>query len=125
MIGRVKITAADIILIVSLLAISGVWFVMVFISGEPGAVVEVHNAQGLFKVLRLDNDTRISVPGPLGESILRIEDKEVFMEASPCQGKVCIHTGKIKSAGESIVCIPNRVYMFIRSEKDKVDAVTY
>ena len=125
MIGKVKITAADIILIVSLLAISGVWFVMVFMRGEPGTFVEVHNAQGLYQVLRLDHDARISVPGPLGESILKIEDKEVFMESSPCPGKVCIHTGKIKSAGESIVCIPNKVYMFIRSEKDEVDSVTY
>lgn len=124
-IGKIKITPADIILIVCLLSISGLWFIMVFICGEPGAVVEVNNAQGLYKVLRLDDDERIIVTGPLGESILRIENREVFMESSPCPGKVCIHTGKINSAGESIVCIPNRIFVFIRSEKEEIDSVTY
>ncbi len=124
-IGKVKITPADSILVVFLLALSAVWFILVFIGGRPGDVVEIHNEQGVYEVLSLDADTRISVAGPLGESVLRIEGGEVFMESSPCPAKVCIHTGKIKSAGESIVCIPNRVYVVIRSETDEVDAVTY
>ncbi|HHO75110.1 MAG TPA: NusG domain II-containing protein [Deltaproteobacteria bacterium] len=125
MIGRIKITPADIILILSLLAMAVLWFVMVFLNGEPGAFVEVHNEQGPYKVYRLDHDLVISVPGPVGESIVKIQSNEVYMESSPCPNKVCIHTGKIKYAGESIVCIPNKVYIFIRAGKDEVDAVTY
>ena len=124
-IGRIKITPADIILIVLLLALSAVWFVLVFISGKPGDVVEIRNDQGVYQVLSLDTDMQIGVPGPLGESILKIEDRQVFMKSSPCPTKVCIHTGKIRSAGETIVCIPNRVYIVIRSESEEVDAVAY
>jgi hypothetical protein len=122
---RVKITPADSILIVSLFAISVIWFAALLISAERGGVVDIHNARGLYKELSLNENIAVSVPGPLGDSVVQIEDGTVVMLSSPCPNKVCIHTGKIKYSGESIICIPNKVFVLIRAEKADFDAVTY
>jgi hypothetical protein len=124
-ITRVKITLADIILIISALVISGIWFFSMFVQAEPGAVVEIHNSTGLYQVIGLDEDATISVPGPLGDSVLRIKGGKVSMVSSPCPTKVCINTGEIRYAGEGIVCIPNKVYAVIRGGKREPDAITY
>jgi hypothetical protein len=122
---RVKITPGDIILIVSLFAISIIWFAALLISAERGGVVDIHNARGFYKELSLNENISVSVPGPLGDSVVQIEDGTVVMLSSPCPNKVCIHTGKIKYSGESIICIPNKVFVLIRAEKTDFDAVTY
>jgi len=37
---------------------------------------------------------------------------------STCPGNDCVHSGKIHSAGRSIVCLPNRVEIRITGESD-------
>jgi hypothetical protein len=124
-ITRVKITLADVVLIISALTVSGIWFFSMFVRAEPGAIVEIHDSTGLYQVIGLDEDATISVPGPLGVSVIKIEGGGVFMFSSPCPGKVCINTGEIRYAGEGIVCIPNKVYAVIRDGKTQPDAITY
>ena len=124
-ITRVNITFWDIVLIVCLLAVSGIWLVFILIYAQPGVVAEIHNKEGLFREISLDEDATITVPGPLGNSVVKIEDGSVFMLSSPCPGKVCMNFGKISHAGESIVCVPNQVYIVIRNGKKKADAISY
>lgn len=125
MITRVKITLADVILIIAALAVSGIWFFSMFVRAEPGAVVEIHDSAGLYQIIGLDEDATISVPGPLGDSVIKISGGGVVMFSSPCPNKVCISIGEIRYAGESIVCIPNKVYAVIRDGKTQPDAITY
>jgi hypothetical protein len=124
-ITRVKITLADVILIISALAISGIWFFSMFVRAEPGAIVEIHDSTGLYQVIGLDENATISVPGPLGDSVIKIAGGGVVMLSSPCPDKVCINTGEIRYAGEGIVCIPNKVYAVIQNGKSQPDAITY
>ncbi len=51
-----------------------------------------------------------------------VSDGKVSMLESECGDKVCIKTGKIHSAGEAIICVPNRVSVEI-SGRDGIDAV--
>ena len=125
MVTRVKITLADVILIIFALAVSGIWFFSVFVRAQPGAVVEIHDSAGLYQVICLDEDATVSVPGPLGDSVIKIANGGVSMLSSPCLGKVCINFGEIRYAGEVIVCIPNRVYAVIRDGRNQPDAISY
>ncbi|MDE5855798.1 MAG: NusG domain II-containing protein, partial [Anaeroplasmataceae bacterium] len=43
----------------------------------------------------------------------------VYVKASSCKDKVCMHQGKIHSAGQTITCLPQRV--FIQLEGSEVD----
>lgn len=113
------------ILFVSIIALTGIWFGTLVVRSEPGAVVEVRNAAGLYREISLEQDATVSVPGPLGDSVVKVEHGIVYMVSSPCPTKVCINMGEISEAGESIVCIPNRVYVLIRGGKSGADSISY
>lgn len=52
----------------------------------------------------------------------------VRMTAADCPDKLCIRTGTIRKAGESIACVPNRVVIVLRSaaeNNDPYDVVAY
>jgi hypothetical protein len=40
------------------------------------------------------------------------------MDYSDCKNQVCVNTGKISKAGETIVCLPNYVIVEIVSSKE-------
>ena len=127
MIGRVKITAADMVLIITLCVLSGMFFISHVFLSDQGCVVRIYNTDGLYMERDLLEDASVAVPGPLGNSVVMIESGDVFMKSSPCPNKICIHAGKIHRADDSIACIPNKVYVIIRDDNEgrDVDSVTY
>jgi len=74
-------------------------------------VVQVENREILrIPLTKLKSGDKYKVRGPLGDSIFEyIEGRGVHMISSPCPDKICIKQGYINKAGESIVCLPNRV----------------
>ena len=57
-----------------------------------------------------------------GHITLLIEQGGVFVEYADCPTQSCVRTGKITRAGESIVCLPNRVIVTLEGA-DAFDAV--
>ncbi|NLY05725.1 NusG domain II-containing protein [Candidatus Sordicultor fermentans] len=51
----------------------------------------------------------ITLEGPLGETIVKIEGGKVWVSSSPCPDHICIEMGKIPDNGGFIACIPNRI----------------
>lgn len=48
------------------------------------------------------------------------------MVESACYNKICVNTGWIKQPGELIVCLPNRVTLEIKSDKENnIDGLSY
>ena len=74
----------------------------------------------------LDKDTKYTIHGVNGgTNELVIADGQVWLEEASCPDKLCVHQGKIQYAGQSIICLPNKVSVTIEDEQDKngVDAV--
>lgn len=68
---------------------------------------------------------KITVNGELDVELL-IEKDGVTFVSSPCPDKVCIHTGKIKYANQSAVCLPAKVSVSLiknNQNKNDIDAV--
>lgn len=88
------------------------------------AVVKV-DGQELYK-LELDKDTTIDVAGYQG-GLNRIEVKagKVSMTEADCPDELCVKTGKISRTGETIVCLPHRVVIEIKSTQggNTIDSV--
>ena len=123
--SRIRPTIADCILIAGLIVVAAVWASYdVMHVGRVGAI-EIYNQDGFFRELSPERDVLVSVPGPLGKSIVEVSSGMVYMRSSPCHGKVCIHMGGISRPGQGIVCVPNRVYIRIRGDRQNIDAVTY
>lgn len=80
-------------------------------------IVEVNNKEILkININTLKSKKEFSVEGILGKSFFLYDPKKgIRMISSPCPDKICIRQGWINKAGETIVCLPNRVV--IRLEK--------
>ena len=74
----------------------------------------------------LESDRTIEVEGPLGKTVVVIEDGAVKVSSSPCREKTCVKSGPINKPGRWIACLPNRVIIAIigRSEQE-LDGLTF
>ena len=73
-------------------------------------------------VLPLDTDTDYIVTGTDGASnTVRIRDGRVSVCAASCPDGLCVRHRAVSRAGESIICLPNRVVVTVDGAAD-VDA---
>jgi hypothetical protein len=120
---RLKILDVSAI-VLSLLAIGG--FSVAAYAGKAGARDVVIEASGERWIYPLDTDRRVSIPGPLGETLVVIHGGKAFVEDSPCPDKLCVHMPAISQQGQWIACLPNRVFVRVGggSEQD-IDQLSY
>ncbi len=58
----------------------------------------------------LNENTEYLIPGYAGgTNRLIIRDGQAWVEEASCPDKLCVHQGRIRRAGEMIICLPNRV----------------
>ena len=62
-------------------------------------------------VFPLDTEETVRVRGPLGETVVRIHEKEVWVESSPCENQTCVAMGHVKWGW--VACLPNNVFFMI------------
>ena len=76
---------------------------------------EVYNA----RLDEIGEPTEIDVGG----CIVVVSSGGVDVMKGDCPDKLCVKQGKITKAGQSIICLPNRVSVYLTGEKAEVDAV--
>ena len=81
-----------------------------------GEVAIVEGRDGSRLTLDLSRDGRWEVDGPLGRTVIRIEDGCIRVTESPCPHELCVHMGCRHRGGEIIACIPNRVIVRLRCQ---------
>jgi hypothetical protein len=122
------LTIADKFLIGGLLLISFASFPLVRWATREGDTVQIEAAGTAYATLALDKDQTLAVPGPLGQTEVVIRNHEVFVQASPCRNKICVHSGPIARSGQFIVCVPNQVVVRVIGTKGQAlpyDAITH
>ncbi len=67
---------------------------------------------------RPPSEHMIYITGPLGKSVAEIRKGAIRMKFSPCPNHYCMQSGWINRAGQSIVCIPNRIIIKIIANND-------
>ena len=115
---------ADVILILLLGVLgAGSWFAVRFLKDQNSpSGIKIRTSDEKFEIAL--KDTSLVIPGPLGETEVRIEDKKVWVTKASCPNKLCMRQGKISKPGEAIICLPNRIVISIQG-KSKLDAITY
>ena len=61
----------------------------------------------------LDQPRRVSLDGPLGPTLVVIENQEVLIASSPCPRKICLSMGPAKQTGDLLACVPNHILVHI------------
>jgi hypothetical protein len=119
------LTWADRLVLYALLGCGVVLLAASWGGGGAGGSARIRGADGYDRVVRLDEDARYEVPGPLGTSVVEVRAGGVRMASSPCPGHVCERMGPADAAGEVVVCVPNGVAVTVLGvpERDS-DALT-
>ncbi|MBQ0125875.1 MAG: NusG domain II-containing protein [Clostridiales bacterium] len=110
----------DIFLIFALAAAILVVFTLTSLAfggdGRAYAVVEVAGVETAR--LPLDTDTEYLIESENGKNLLVIKDGRAYVSEASCPDKICVKTGALDESDtlNSIVCLPNKVTVFIDYE---------
>jgi len=89
---------------------------MVYARGEKGQWVFPADASESFVV-----------SGPLGDTVVEINDGGARIASSPCANQTCVNAGRLRSPGQWAACLPNKVMLYIEDgeTKNNVDAAAW
>jgi hypothetical protein len=78
-----------------------------------------------------DAEETVTVPGPLGDTVVEIRGGRARVLSSPCQNQICVAAGAIRSHGQWTACLPNQVLVSVEGrgkspgEGAEVDAAAW
>lgn len=109
-----RLKSEDGIIIAAVLLVAGIAVFFMLVS-RRGDTVQV-TANGQEKSYSLMQNQEIEINGDNGEkNLLVIANGRVYMKEASCKNQICVHHTPIYRDGESIVCLPNRVYVVVSS----------
>jgi hypothetical protein len=118
--GHSIVTLADKILFAVLVCLTAASFGVKNIFASEGSIVIIELAgNAVYKGDLLEN-RKVTVTGKFGDVRIQIRDGKVGVVSAECPNKVCVRTGWRSLAGESIICVPNRVLVKILGERSNV-----
>lgn len=112
----------DIIFICAIIAVATVLLLAVLLMREEGAYVSVRVDGEEIARYSLSRDGEYVLNG--GTNVLKVEGGEAWMIEATCpqiSGKKCTAQGRIRMAGETITCLPNRLTVTVVSGESEVE----
>ena len=119
-----SITKGDIILIVSLIVISLAMFISSFSQSES-LIAEIYVDGEKAHSIALEEVTESYT---INENYcqLLIEKDGVSFAFSNCGDQLCVKKGKLKRQGDTMACVPEKVVVVLKIDKqNKIDGVAY
>ena len=94
-------------------------------SGDLADKAIIRSGGKIFSVVPLSRDQQIEVRGPLGVSIIRIQQRKARIASDPGPRQYCVRQGWLKQAGEIAICLPNQVSVELSGSKKNYDSLNY
>lgn len=108
-----KLKKADIILILILALVAAAAGIFMLASRHAGGEVVV-TIDGVETMrLPLDEDTEVLLGEGEDTNLLVIKDGHAAITEASCPDCVCVRTGEIQYAGQTIVCLPHKLVVSI------------
>lgn len=79
----------------------------------------------LFRTVPLSRDQKIEVPGPLGVSVIVIQNRRARIASDPSPRQYCVRQGWLQQAGEIALCLPNQVSVELAGSHKRYDSLNY
>lgn len=120
------------LIIFLLLLIAGLsWFMqteLLIKDQNKRAVIEIDGT--VYKSFNLNNNTKdeaLKIELPHDNFIhVTINKEKVYVTDVSCPDKLCKKTGSISNPGKSIICLPNKVVIYIKVDDDaSIDDISY
>ena len=116
----------DFIFIAAVLIVAGLFFgYNKYKDMKDTETIRIYSDNELYKEVPLDEDCEFKIENNGGYNVVKVHDGGVEVIDADCPDKVCVHTGFINKPSQSIVCIPNKLNIIIKSENGEAahDAV--
>lgn len=128
---KMKIKKADIFVIIFLLIFSLASSLIIsrITSKGRGNILVIKQDSKIIKKVPLEKDQEFKIEYKGHYNIVKIKDGKAFVSDADCSDKICTHMSPISDVGETIICLPHRLYLEVYSEnpkasrKDKIDKV--
>ena len=98
----------------------GLWLLL---RKDGGTVIVEQNGRETARYA-LSEDRTVRIEGEGGYNLLVIQNGEAWLSEADCPNLLCVKTGKIRYAGQSIVCLPHKLAVRITGGASSLDAVT-
>lgn len=106
----------NVLLLLALLLAGGILALVLLLGAKSGATVEVRMAGKTVASYSLQKNQTIELEGEGGSNTLVIEGGKAWITEADCPDGLCLGMGKISSAGQSIVCLPHKLVVEVKSE---------
>lgn len=119
-----RVTVFDVILMAVILSSAALALQRVWQGGADRLVADIYVRGRLIEARPLDTDGVF----PVGDGTMvtiEVKDGRVRVAESDCPRRTCARMGWASRAGQTIVCVPNRLLIQIRGDRQDVDAETY
>ncbi len=104
----------DVYLIIGFIAVFCVILAAIHFTGESGTTVQVSVDGVVRSSYPIDKEITTIIEGYNGgRNTLVIEDGYAYLKDTSCPDHLCEKMGKINTAGQSVICLPNRVVVEI------------
>lgn len=85
------------------------------ISQDQEVLYEFKIDDSYSNTFKIESDTKYN--------LIHIEEGKVWVEEANCLNQVCVNHATIDSIGETIVCIPHKLILEIKGDKNTIDIV--
>lgn len=123
---RKLITKNDIIMLTVFVLVVVFAFVFKNISDE-NLIAEIYFDGEIIDTVNLaEKEEKVITTGVNGETVIRADKGRIYFLSSCCEDKICVESGLLEKNGDFASCLPEKVVVKIKGEKDSnVDAIVY
>ena len=119
------IRKSDILLFAGILIIGIAAFVWNTAMMEQGVEVRVVSGRGVYGIYELESDAEVIVTEGGRTNIIEVSNGTVKMQYADCPNGDCVKARAISKAGQSIVCLPNKIIITIEGGGYRLDSTVY
>ena len=96
-----------------------------FWSFAPASQLKIRQGSKVMGIYDLSQTRELHIKGPIGESIIVINNGQARFKQSPCPNQYCVHQGWLSHAGQVAICLPNQVSLQLLGAKNTYDSLNY
>ena len=96
-----------------------------FWSMVPASKLKIRQGNQVFGTYDLNQVRELKIIGPMGESLISINQGKVRFKQSPCHNQYCVHQGWLSRAGQVAICLPNQISLQLMGAKSSYDSLNY
>ena len=118
-------TRADRILIIIVMSALPFLYIRMWAGNTDAGYLQIQAGNNAPITEELSPDRTLHIHGPLGDSVIAVNNGRARFISSPCKGQVCVQTGWLQASGDLAACLPNRISLTLLGQHPLFDAINF